>query len=208
MLWIPLAIGAFLAALLMGAAVLGALGSHKRWRAYANADSQSLIEQLDLPPAFEPLEMEPFTLMWPSEIDRPRTALPEPPWPSETWDDEYFGAQARGDLRKAAMARQLADARRAEAVKRDTDARRQSGKKKKKHKAKKQQQTQREAREQQSREVLQQTPSQGSQGPTQEQVAQMVKKYGLAGAVEHIRDQTGWDFRTAAQYLANTLRNQ
>ncbi|MBW1881602.1 MAG: hypothetical protein JRJ84_24860 [Deltaproteobacteria bacterium] len=206
MLWIPLAIGAFLGVLLMGAAVLGALGSRKRWRGYADADIQSLIAEIDRPPAFEPLEMEPFTMSWPSEIDRPKTALPERPWPSETWDDVYFGAQARGDLRKAAIAAQDAEVRRAQAVQRNAEAHRQSSKK---HKAKKREPTERELREQQSRETLQQTRQQeGHQGPTPEQVAQMVKQYGLAGAVEHIRDETGWDFRTAAQYLANTLRDQ
>jgi len=206
MLWIPLAIGAFFAVVLIGAGVLGAVGSRKKWRGYADADSQSLIADVDLPPAFQPLEMEPFTLRWPSEVKRPKTALPEPPWPSETWDDVFFGAHARSDLRQAALARKETEAKRERAIQRDAEARREP-KKKKHKKAKTPEPNQREAREQASREVFRETRS-GPQGPSPEQVAQMVKQYGLAGAVEHIRDQTGWDFRTAAQYLANTLREQ
>jgi hypothetical protein len=41
---------------------------------------------------------------------------------------------------------------------------------------------------------------------TPAQLERLVASQGLAGAVQTIMAQTGWDFRKAAQYLANHRR--
>jgi hypothetical protein len=38
--------------------------------------------------------------------------------------------------------------------------------------------------------------------PSREEIRALVDEFGLAGAVKQIMDKTGWDFRTAAQHLA------
>lgn len=40
---------------------------------------------------WEPLALAPYPMKWPSEIQYERRPLPEMFWPSETWDDPYFG---------------------------------------------------------------------------------------------------------------------
>jgi len=41
---------------------------------------------------FEPLDLGPDLMRWPSEVERPSTSLPVPEWPSKSWDDPHFGA--------------------------------------------------------------------------------------------------------------------
>jgi hypothetical protein len=47
-----------------------------------------------------------------------------------------------------------------------------------------------------------------SADPTQAQVLGWVDQLGLAGAVDQIRADTGWDFQRAAHFLANVMRNR
>lgn len=49
-------------------------------------------------------------------------------------------------------------------------------------------------------------PRQGG-APSPDEVAKLVQDLGLAGAVEKIRLQTGWDFKKSAQYLATVLKD-
>jgi hypothetical protein len=38
--------------------------------------------------------------------------------------------------------------------------------------------------------------------PSRDEIRRLVDEFGLAGAVKEVMNRTGWDFRTAAQYLA------
>jgi hypothetical protein len=40
---------------------------------------------------FTPLDLGPDLVRWPSEAPVKLTQFPEPPWPSERWDDPHFG---------------------------------------------------------------------------------------------------------------------
>jgi hypothetical protein len=42
--------------------------------------------------------------------------------------------------------------------------------------------------------------------PKPAEIERLVAEHGLASAVQHIMARTGWDFRTAAQYLARARR--
>jgi hypothetical protein len=41
--------------------------------------------------AFKPLDLGPDLVKWPSEAPRATIHFPEPPWPSELWNDAHFG---------------------------------------------------------------------------------------------------------------------
>lgn len=45
--------------------------------------------------AFKPLDLGPDLVRWPSEVPRTVLHFPEPPWPSELWNDEHFGRKRR-----------------------------------------------------------------------------------------------------------------
>ena len=83
--------GTFAAMLMMGLPILSLFQRDRAWRQLEDTgvtDSTPMVRHIS---AFEPLEMEPFELLWPSAVVRPSTASAELPWPSETWDDPYFG---------------------------------------------------------------------------------------------------------------------
>ena len=175
-----LVLGAFVATILLGVPFLSMVHRAPRFRRPPRADAAANAVAVDAPPAFAPLVMAPFALAWPSEMERPLRGIPEPPWPSETWDDEYFGARARGDLAKARKA--VADA---EENRRRVTAENAAS----------------------LRKADAADPSVPDEPAlSQAEIAALVRDLGLAGAVEEIRDRTGWDFKTAAQFLANSLR--
>lgn len=230
MIELLLFLGALLGTLLMGAGVLSAIKVRRVPRRHGPMDAAALAWQGAEGPAFRPLEMEPFNMTWPSLIERKRTQLPQPPWPSETWDDEFFGQQAKADVRRMQKNAQELDEKREKAYREDAaraaDLGRRQGERsasKKKKKAKPQEQPSQRDRtaeiqaEQKRQKVaheqgteaafFQEATTQGQRIPDAAQIAELVKVHGLSGAVEQIRALTGWDFKTAARHLANVLRN-
>jgi len=113
MLNLVLALGAFFGVLILGAFAIMVVNPHRRWRGYAALDKTSQGAQRTFPPAFQPLHMEPFTLKWPSQVQRKSAEIGELPWPSETWDDDYFGQRARDDVKRIAKTAAAIDAKRA-----------------------------------------------------------------------------------------------
>lgn len=221
MLQIVLILGSLIAALLMGAAVLGAVSGERKWRGFARPDSAGARAIDTSAAAFEPLQMEPFTLTWPSEVERPTTSIPEPPWPSETWDDEYFGVRSRADVQRVRDASIRAEEQRDRAYR--AESMRQQDHEKKRRQERSDERTQQAARPAKAKKRKQQhAPKPAEQrvveeqffgsasgaNPTPQEIAALVRQHGLAGAVEQIRARTGWDFREAAQYLAQVLRDQ
>lgn len=227
-----LAFGAFFGILFLGGAMLVAIQpKQRRWRGYAPLDKNAQGAARSFPPAFEPLHMEPFTLQWPSEVERPSTEIQELPWPSETWDDPYFGARARDDVQRIAKTAAAIDAKRARSAQEANRLRHQADQEaasrnaaihkaqpqqaQSHHKAKRSKHQQPAAqaqpqpkRPQPKQQPQQPTPSGSGSPPSAAEIGELVKKLGLGGAVEEIRKRTGWDFRRSAQYLADTLRNK
>lgn len=77
------------------------------------------------PPSFQPLDLGPDPMRWPSENPWKKKGQKELPWPSQTWDDPHFGAHWRnhtdGDAaddayerKQAARRAAVAEARRLE----------------------------------------------------------------------------------------------
>ena len=201
---ILLAIGALVLVLVVGVPVITLLVRRPAWSStYGRLDQVTIPASIDVPPAFVPLKMTPFALRWPSETERVSTSIPEPPWPSETWDDEYFGAKARADLAKMKKAvEDIEENRRRVSLENARSLEEDYG----------DDGPERTTRRPPPEPTSTQPPTPRSEtrpappGPSPEETARMVQELGLAGAVEEIRGQTGWDFRTAAQYLANNLR--
>lgn len=231
MLAAVLAVGAFVGMLLMGFAALSFGSGERHWRAHAVADQRGHTAMSRGAPAFEPLKMDPFTLRWPSEVHHEDKRLPELPWPSETWDDEYFGTRSRDDVRKIKQTADALDAKRARTT--QQAQRRQAGtaepgpepapeapKAKKAKKRKKDVQDEAVRRASNVAEAAAQAHHEVSEvaedffreaavePPTADEIAVFVRSYGLQAAIEHIRARTGWDFPTATQHLAQILRDQ
>lgn len=210
MLEAVLAVGALLATLLIGIPLLSAVGrQQRRFRRFRPVDQVVLPSLVDAPPAFTPLEMEPFRLSWPSETARERTSIPEPPWPSETWDDEYFGAEARKDLsRMKETVAAIEENSRRVSLENAASLRRADRQERRERAEGSWSEPPQPLSEPPRAEPTPPAPPEPTPaaGPSPQEVAQMVQDLGLAGAVEEIRDRTGWDFKAAAQYLASTLR--
>jgi len=167
---------------------------------------------------FAPLDLGEDPMSWPSETDWPDTSLPEPSWPSAHWDDPHFGrhgaarpklparartsgAKARADEKEpAALAKRLAQARMAE-LKNNAEELidrtfQQVGSP-----------TDRVAQEAKraAAELKQQV---AADVPGAEELEALVRQHGLAGAVQAVMKRTGWDFKTAAQYLAKVRQGR
>ncbi|MCA9494695.1 MAG: hypothetical protein KC621_32425 [Myxococcales bacterium] len=51
--------------------------------------------KIETPRAFSPLDLGPDPMRWPSQRPWAASPIPEPQWPSQSWDDEHFGAHWR-----------------------------------------------------------------------------------------------------------------
>ena len=60
---------------------------------------------------FEPIDLGPDQMEWPSERNDEWPDLQPPPWPSASWDDEHFGKSARAALVPATPQVEGAEAR-------------------------------------------------------------------------------------------------
>lgn len=136
--------------------------------------------------AFEPLDLGDAPLKWPSEQPRPNTALPPLPWPSETWTDDFFGAGRAAAAERSIAARAAGDGAAEQAFFAAAPEAPPQAKPKKRRKAK--------------------AEAEPAAAPEAAEVAGWVDEHGLAGAVERIRQRTGWDFQQAAHHLAEVMR--
>lgn len=166
---------------------------------------------------FEPLDFGPVLMQWPSENPRPRLAFPEAPWPSESWDDPAFGRppSQRADPSPVEAASQVQPQKPAK-----------KKQKAKQHKVRKQTR-QKQAAQQKAAPAPQQRrprapvdrspPRQPPRAPRKQasapkpagrpdraELERMIDSLGLAGTVQHLMQENGWDFKTAATWLART----
>jgi len=157
---------------------------------------------------FNQFEIEGMQLHWPSESGRDDAAFRNLPWPSSTWDDPHFGKALTGDM---ATALELDQDTPQPARQRLDDLRQRAATKPRQLASRAQQEVQqvRERAEEDFFEAVDRGRKKVSKqlGFDPADVPAMVREYGLAGAVERIRKQTGWDFKDAAQFVAKALRN-
>jgi hypothetical protein len=133
-------------------------------------------------PPFTPLTLTDAGLRWPSETPWNNRTLPLPPWPSETWTNSPF-ARAPGSvappIAPPTPAAPATSAKSAAPQKPENEKRKKKGQKK----------------------------ATNSGAPDAAEILAVAEQQGLAAAAELIRSRTGWPFATAAQYLAEVLRN-
>lgn len=156
--------------------------------------------------SFEPLDLGPDPVRWPSETNRPDAARPLPDWPSARWDDPHFGAAARAARSGASSAQPppRAQERRARPPKpQDAPA----------------------PRPERAREAAPQSPAARGEHaghdplvvfadelrgalPGIEEIERLMAQHGLAGTVKTLMDHTGMDFREAAEHLARLRKGR
>ena len=162
---------------------------------------------------WKPLDLEPYKVPWPSEVAREPSSLPAMSWPSEHWNDPHFGRNRTTQVPTVASttprptpANPVAD--KAESAAEPRQAPKPTPRPRTPRAARPRQQAPFQRPGVQAPRPNAQPkprPQQQSGLPESEALRQMVQQRGLAEAVQHIRDQTGWDFQDAARYVAKTL---
>ncbi len=210
----------FLTIVTVGATMIGFVSpGRKLIRDRGKPHTHSTLKRIELNlDQFPEFDDEGQRLEWPSEAAHTDAKFEALPWPSTSWDDSHFG--------KTLGPEQLAEVAAAR-TKRERNA---PPPKKTKKKAKKRASppqdvgtttrrdmanaVQREAvnlqedLEQEFFEAKERASSavKAATGLEPARVQGLVREKGLAGAVEQIRRETGWDFKKAAQFVAKTLR--
>lgn len=165
-------------------------------------------------PAFTPLDLGQAVMLWPSEMPRERTRLAELPWPSETWEGDFFqrkgnmalsaaptptlgGMEDRWMTGEGAQTLETEPSPRAAPAPAPAPAPRPTAPPPKVTKTEKKP----------ASSAQRPPPRQGGiAGLTDDQLVRIVESQGLAQAVEIVRGKTGWDFQKAAQHIAGVLR--
>lgn len=162
---------------------------------------------------FQPLDLGPDPVSWPSETSRPDTSRPLPDWPSARWDDPHFGKKAR----EARSEQQRSETRRQATPPpsgtpsrppREADPRAPL--------------TLEQAALAQTADFLRRALEQVSGTPNPPvagvhepalrnlpdlvEIERLVAQHGLAGTVKAVMDRTGLDFRDAARHIAQVRR--
>ena len=144
-------------------------------------------------PAFTPLELSPVALNWPSERPAEAPRLAPLRWPSETWTDNFFSRAGSPSVPTSS-----------ESGPSSLKPSEPKPKKKRRSEPRPVEVTAPAVAIPVEEPVPIATEAVGPIPP--EQVLAWAREHGLAVAVEHIRQQTGWDFQRAAKYLAAVLR--
>lgn len=205
--------------IIAGVFVLNIVFKERRWKINRTDHQHEALAQHGSP-AFEPMDLGPSPMKWPSETPRKTTKKPDKLWPSETWEDPYFGPNAKKmdgwgtktkESTKPSESTPEQDFFELEPPEKSRKRTKQRSQKQKSTTQKRQaQKPKRQAQPQQRKappKPAQQRPtSSGPNLPSTAQVTQWVQEVGFAGAVDKIRQQTGWDFKQAAHFLAQKIR--
>lgn len=198
-------VGALVLTAGVGLPLLGRATKVRRWRtAQVDASGKSSFAANI---GFDPLDLGEDPLVWPSEQPERRREIdiPRLEWPSVGWDDPYFGINKTFDPSQLAQAppstlRERQSAPRPQRRQRQQQPSSQGGA------VRAAAQVASRAVEESFFEPARQVRESASKIPSQAEVKRLVEQHGLASAVQHIRDRTGWDFKRAAQFLAETMR--
>lgn len=201
MVEVVLFLGALVPTLVVGIPVALALSRSGGLRPHAARERHVPRARVEVGRAYEPLDLGPDPVHWPSERAWATSGIAVPDWPSASWTDEHFGSGAR-KAREALQADRgfhmmavrnhppstpppvRAVEHRQQVVAPVVHARRAL------------------AREVQHvvASVVEHVEHHGP--PNRAEIEELIAGVGLAGTVQSIMDRTGWDFRQAAQHLA------
>ncbi len=194
-------VGALVITAGVGLPLLGRATKVRRWR--SAKPELSAKSSFAMSVAFDPLDLGEYSLLWPSEYpERERKIdIPQLEWPSVGWDDPYFGINKTFDPAQLAQAppstlrERHSEPRPARRQRQPTSQGARAG------------QAAAQAASRAVEESFFEPARQvSSKIPSQAEVKALVDQHGLAAAVQHIRDGTGWDFKRAAQFLAESMR--
>lgn len=86
---------AAMAVMVLGTPIATRFARPQRWRKTLGPAQSDRDAQVTTGPSFEPLDLGPDPMRWPSETPWVFAGREELPWPSQTWDDPHFGKRAR-----------------------------------------------------------------------------------------------------------------
>jgi hypothetical protein len=201
-------IGGFLATSWLGLPLVAFLARPEQWLTNSEENSPERILPSVNRAAFEPLNLGPDLMKWPSEVARPSTASPLPEWPSLSWNDTHFGSfhkhQSPAKVESRAV---IAEARR-EVLRQHRETQQAPAKSEADdikldgaHHAPTPQQAAPSPLNAAAEALLAEVPSPA-------ELEAMVGSIGLAGTVQEIMKRTNWDFRRAAHYLAKARQRR
>jgi len=206
-MWIEALIVAMIFGLgsLLGVPVAWVIGRRRRAMRFAPLDKTTiaLFERREITTrTFEPIDFGPMLMKWPSEMGRVEKGVPEPDWPSQSWNDTHFGQWWRD---RDGDAVSTSRRERAQPV---TSERVATPRPAKKRPQRQRQTPPPQAVRQQSRPAQPRKSNTSPSGlPEPAVLKRMVDKNGLAHTVQFIMQKTGWDFRESAQFLAKIRRS-
>jgi hypothetical protein len=206
----------------LGIPLAARLAQAQVWRRSAPRDGVSSRPAFAGRALFEPVDFGPDLMKWPSEIPRLDTRVPEPAWPSAHWDDPHFGKAARAHAKTAPVddgrsgrpnhkphaERPARPARPApenpEAQPPKQSAQKPAAPKSAPRKAKR---APPDAPPAPIDVAPPAPPAAGADGlPGPDQLEAMIGELGLAGTVQALMRQHGWDFKQAAGWLARSRK--
>jgi len=214
-------IGGFLVTSMIGSPLAALLARPQEWMDDGADDPLPSTQMTSGIGGFQPLDLGPDLMCWPSEIERPSTSAPLPDWPSKSWDDPHFGVNWVKDT--------AAESEKPVAKKRTQVQRERPAKQQRKRVTRERQLPQTTAEEAffepepekvaarqiaQAKEQVKQAAHQavsnavGAEMPSPAELEAMVGTLGLAGTVQEIMKRTDWDFRKAAHFLAKARQKR
>lgn len=194
---LPIAVFAAIALLMIAWPIIVRLTMPGAWRPDPDAEAAPKAP-LVIPSGFQPIDLGPDPLHWPSARPWSHAPVPDPPWPSETWNDPQFGPGARrkktmdapvpvapvkGNVEPPARPAAVEAVQRAAASAASAAAQIQ------------------DARQKVERSAARSAPS-------PQQVEAWLGELGLAGTIEQIRQHTGWEFKDVVAFLQQRRRGR
>jgi hypothetical protein len=89
-------VGGLAGVVAVGTPVVAALGRPQRWAWSSSAPVESGgPRRSGHTTVFTPLDLGPDPIRWPSQREWPSSAVSQPTWPSQNWNDEHFGSHWR-----------------------------------------------------------------------------------------------------------------
>lgn len=96
MVSISLFLAGLLATVALGAPVVSRLSAPSAWKSWRKGPSDAIAPQKHhVIRVFQPLDLGPDPMHWPSEHPWEASRIKEAEWPSKGWNDEHFGAHWR-----------------------------------------------------------------------------------------------------------------
>lgn len=111
MLTVVTFVAGLVATVALGAPLVSRVASPQAWRGWRKGQPSDAVAPVKhkVIRAFQPLDLGPDPMVWPSERPWEPSRLAEAEWPSRAWNDEHFGAHWRKEGAAAPVRERLTD---------------------------------------------------------------------------------------------------